>query len=141
MCMDISFPWNLFCWQPYTPIYTGSTFLKNSYIKILKSFQLCLISFNLSQNALHRSKYSSGAFSINFSHSDTLASVLTANRTCSLSMALIEQEILSNRQSSSHITSLFIYSKLPAFLLITKYSLFLEFSGVFFWFWRIFWDG
>ena len=65
----------MICWQPYTPIYAASTFCKNSYIKILISLYPCLISYNLSQGALCRSKYFSGVFSINFPHSDSLLSV------------------------------------------------------------------
>ena len=73
------------------------------------SLQPCPISYNLSQGALRRSKYSGGVFSINFPHSDPLAFVLTVNLTYSLSMGLIEQGIVSNRQSNSPLTSLFIY--------------------------------
>ena len=99
----------MICWQPYTSVYTASTFFKNYFIKIFISLQPFPISYNLSQGALRWSKYSSGFFSINISHSDLLASVLTPNRTCSLSIELIQQGIVSNRQSNSPITSLFIY--------------------------------
>ena len=109
ICSDIFFPWNTVCWQPYISIYTASTFLKNSYIKTLISLQPFSISYNLSQGILRRSKYSSGVFSILFLHSDSLASVLTANLTCSLSIGLIEQGVVSNYQSYSPISYLFIY--------------------------------
>ena len=109
ICSDIFFPWNMICWQPYTSIYTASTFSKNSYIKTLISLQPCSISYNLSQGVFRRSKYSSGVVSINFLHSDSLASVLTANLTCSLSMGLIEQGIVSDYKSDSPISSFFIY--------------------------------
>ena len=51
-------------------------------MKILISLHPCPISYNLSRDALHRSKYSSGVFSIGFPHWDSLASVLTENRSC-----------------------------------------------------------
>ena len=129
----------MICWQPYTSFYTGSTFFKNSFIKILISLQPCPISYNLSQSALRWLKYSSGFFSINIPHSDLLASVSTPNRTCSLSIGLIEQGIVSNCQSNSPITSSFIYLfKITSIsLLITKYSLFLEFCIVVFWFMQL----
>ena len=129
----------MICWQPYTSVYTGSTFFKNSFIKILISLQPCPISYNLSQSALRWLKYSSGFFSISIPHSDLLASVSTPNRTCSLSIGLIEQGIVSNRQSNSPITSSFIYLfKITSIsLLITKYSLFLEFCIVVFWFMQL----
>ena len=108
ICSNISFSWNMICWEPYISIYTASTFFKSSYIKTLISLHSCSISYNLSQGVLRRTKYSSGVFT-----------VLTANLTCSLSVGLIEQGIVSNYQSNSPITSLFIYlfiySKLPAF--------------------------
>ena len=110
----------MICWQPYTPIYTVSTFFKNFYIKILISLQPCPISYNLSRGDLRRSKYCSGVFSINIPDSDSLASVLTANLTCNLPMGLIEQGIVSNSQSNSPITYLFIYSNLPAFFFNNK---------------------
>ena len=110
----------MICWQPYTSVYTASTFFKNYFIKILISLQPFPISYNLSQGALRWSKYSSGFFSINISHSDLLASVLTPNRTCSLSIELIQQGIVSNRQSNSPITSLFIY--LFIYLFIQNYQ-------------------
>ena len=78
-------------------------------MKVLKSSQPCPISYNQSQGVLRRAKYSSGLFSINFPHSDSLASVLTANLACSLAMGLIEQWINSNHQSNSIITFFFIY--------------------------------
>ena len=119
--------------------------------------QLCSISYNLSKSILSRSKYFSGVFSISCPHSDSLVSVFTANLTCSLSMGLIEQGVVSDRQSNSPITSSFIYIFIYLFiylfvclfiylfiylftrnyqhsLLISKYSLFLEFCGVVFWF-------
>ena len=101
--------------------------------------QPCPISYNLSQSALRWLKYSSGFFSINIPHSDLLASVSTPNRTCSLSIGLIEQGIVSNCQSNSPITSSFIYLfKITSIsLLITKYSLFLEFCIVVFWFMQL----
>ena len=107
--------------------------------------QPCPISYNLSRGNLRRSKYCSGVFSINIPDSDSLASVLTANLTCNLPMGLIEQGIVFNCQSNSPITSLFIYLSIYLFIylfiqiyqhsfLITKYSLFLEFCAVVFWF-------
>ena len=106
----------MICWQPYTSLYTASAFSKNSYIKTLIILYPCSISYNLSQGVLRRSKYSSGVFSINFLHSDSLASVLIANLTCSLSMGLIEQGIvLITSLILLFLFSLFIYSKLPAF--------------------------
>ena len=96
-------------WQPYPPIYTASPYFKNSYIKNLISLQPCHISYNLSQGAFRRSKYSSGVFSINFPHSDLLSTVLTANLFRGLFMGLIEQGVVSNGQFNSHITYLFIY--------------------------------
>ena len=133
ICSNISFSWNMICWEPYISIYTASTFFKSSYIKTLISLHSCSISYNLSQGVLRRTKYSSGVFT-----------VLTANLTCSLSVGLIEQGIVSNYQSNSPITSLFIYLFIYLFiqnyqhsLLITKYYLFLEFCDVVFWFMQL----
>ena len=98
-------------------------FLKNSYIKIILSLQACTISYNKSQGALHRSKYSSGAFSINFPHSNSFASVLTASITCSLSMGLIEKGIVSNHQCNSSITSfIYLFIHLFIYLFIQNYQ-------------------
>ena len=124
ICSGISFLWKMNCWQPYTPIFTASTFFKNSYIKILIN---CSISFNLSQGALSRSKYSSGVFSTNFPHSDSLAFALTANLPCSFSMQLIEQGIVSNLL----ITSLFIYLFTYLFIYLSIYLFIYLFNYLF----------
>ena len=120
ICSDIFFPWNMICWQPYISIYTASTFLKNSCIKTLISLQPFTISYNLSQGVLRRSKYSSGVFSILFLHSDSLASVLIANLTCSLSIGLKEQGVVSNYQSYSPISSLCICLCIYFFIYLFK---------------------
>ena len=129
ICSNISFSWNMICWEPYISIYTASTFFKSSYIKTLISLHSCSISYDLSQGVLRRTKYSSGGFS-----------VLTANLICSLPIGLIEQGIVSNYQSNSPITSLFIYLFIQNYqhsLLITKCYLFLEFCDVVFWFMQL----
>ena len=92
------------------------------------------ISCSLSQGALWRSKYSSGVFSINFPHSDWPASALTENISSSLSMGLIEQGMISNHHLIPlSLLSLFIQNYQHT-LLKKKYSFFLEFCGVVFWF-------
>ena len=81
--------------QSYTAIYTASPYFKNADMKIFVTLQLCHISYNVSKGALYRSKYSSGVFSINSPHSDSLDFVLPANLSCGLFMGLIEQMIFS----------------------------------------------